>query len=132
MPKKEDTEEPIVEIDVAEWKTHLSLPEDTEEALHELGTRFEKLNGAFGELLLYMNAMDERVQRLAGEPVVTTLSQTHIGTDGVAGLNLMRPEIPESIANPHAAKAKRGKKSQTPEMKRANQEEKILPPVVSK
>ena len=132
MAKEDETEEGVVDIDIDEWKAHLSLPDDTEEALDELGTRFEKLNGAFGELLLYMNAMDERVQKLAGEKVVTTFAQTHIGADGIAGLHRMRPEVPESISDPHEAKAKRGKESESPKMKRANTvEDKLLPPVIS-
>ncbi len=131
MAKKDETEG-VVDIDIDEWKEQLSLPEDTNAALLELGTRFEKLNMAFGELLLYMNAMDERAQKLAGEVVVTSVAQSHIGSDGIAGLDRMRPEVPEDIRDPHNVKAKRGTKTETPKMKRANEGEKLLPPVVSR
>jgi hypothetical protein len=132
MAKKDETEE-IVDIDIDEWKAQLSLPEDTEGALLEIGTRFEKLNAAFGELLLYMNAIDERDQKLAGEPVVTSIALSHVGADGIANLDRMRPEIPEGIRDPIDTKAKHGSRTETPKMKRANEKKKkALPPVVSK
>ena len=132
MAKKEEGEGAFLDIDIDELKAQLNLPENTDSALIELGKRFERLNGALGELLLYMNAVDERVQRLAGEPVVTTLSQSHIGADGIAGLHRMRPSLPENITNPHETRANRGKETQSPKIRKSKIEDRILPPVVSK
>lgn len=99
MPKKE-TEDNAVVIDVDEFQAQLNLPEDTAAELAEIKSRFAALNNAFGELLLYMNEMDERFQRLAGDPVVTATVHTHIGADGVSGLNRARPTVPEILKDP--------------------------------
>ena len=49
-----------------------------------------------------MNMLDERVQKLDGEPIITATVQQHIGADGIAELHRMRPEAPEleAIRNP--------------------------------
>ena len=99
MAKKE-TEDNAVVIDVDEFQAQLNLPEDTEAELAYMKMRFESLNAAFGELLLYMNVIDERVQRLDGEPIVTTIAHTHTGSDGISGMNRTRPTVPEILKDP--------------------------------
>ena len=82
-------------IDVEEWQAQLSLPEDTAGALLSLEKRFERLNQAFGQLLVYANMLDDRVQELGGEKQVTVKVQSHIGNDGIAEVHRMKPEVPE-------------------------------------
>lgn len=100
MAGKDDDK--TLEIDVDLWKLQLNLPEDTEAALAELLERFETLNSRFGQLLVYMNMVDERIQKYDGEPVVSTIIKSHIGSDGVAQIHRERPETPELIRNPLA------------------------------
>ena len=98
----EEKEPTFLDIDIAELKERLDLPEDTNAALVELGHRFEAINRRFGELLIYMNRVDERVQSLAGERQITTKIHQHIGNDGVTELSRSRPEVPDlaDIRNP--------------------------------
>lgn len=102
MSDEDNTSNSDVVIDIEELKLNLNLPDDTQLALIELGERFEALNKGFGELLVYMNLVDERIQRLDGEALVTATVQQHVGQDGTARVYRMRPEIPamDDVRNP--------------------------------
>jgi hypothetical protein len=98
----EGTEPDPFVVDVEEWQAELNLPEDTAAELEALKERFEALNRSFGELLVYANMLDDRVQQLSGEPMVTSTVQSHTGNDGIARVHRMRPKPPELelIKNP--------------------------------
>lgn len=98
MSGNDDNE--TLEIDVDLWKLQLNLPEDTAAALLELLERFETLNSRFGQLLVYVNMVDERVLKLDGEPIVSTIIKSHVGSDGIAQIHRERPEVPETIRDP--------------------------------
>ena len=98
----EDGTDNAIDLDIEELKEQLNLPDNTQLALIELGERFSAINGRFGELLVYMNLIDERVQALGGEPQITAVLHQHVGQDGTAGVHRMRPATPEldEIRNP--------------------------------
>lgn len=102
MSDEENGNTDIVDIDIQELKEQLNLPDNTDVALAELSERFLALNDSFGQLLIYMNLIDERVQRIDGEAIVTTTIHQHVGQDGTAKVHRMRPEAPalDEIRNP--------------------------------
>ena len=97
-----DDDAPEVLVDVEEWQGQLRLPANTAADLASLEERLDNMNRKFGELLIYANMLDDRVRQLAGERILTTTVQSHVGSDGVAKVHRMRPEAPdmESIVNP--------------------------------
>ena len=112
MSEQEESDSAELVLDIEELRIQLNLPENTDLALLELSERHNALNMRFGELLVYMNLIDERIQRLDGEPVVSTTISQHVGQDGTAQVYRMRPEAPaiEEVRNPHDL-AKEGDKS---------------------
>ena len=98
MAGNEDKDDGMV-LDIDELRAALNL-DDIELKLDELMARVETMNARFGDLLVYMNMLDERVQEVAGEPVVSTIVKSHVGSDGVAQIHRQMPEIPEVLRNP--------------------------------
>lgn len=76
-------------FDVAEMRDQLGID--------ELEAKLDMLNELFGEWLLYVNMVDERVQRLDAEPVVTTKHKLSVGPDGRLELERHRPPLPDNL-----------------------------------
>jgi len=84
--KQADTE---FVLDIAEMRDQLGI--------NELEAKIELLNQILGEWLLYVNMVDERVQRLDAEPVMTKKHKLNIGADGSIELERQRPPLPENL-----------------------------------
>lgn len=65
--------------------------------INELEQKLDIMNELLGEWLLYVNMIDERQQRLEGEPVITTKQKFHIGSDGRMELERHRPPLPDNL-----------------------------------
>ena len=110
MAGNEDNDDGMV-LDIDELRLALKL-DDIELSIEELMARVETINARFGDLLVYMNMLDERVQEVAGEPVVSTIVKSHVGSDGVAQIHRQMPEIPEVLRDPlHVETEDQSKKS---------------------
>ena len=65
-------------------------------ALEERIAQFEQI---LTEMLTYFNVLDERVQQLQGDPVVTARHQMNIGDDGRIEVLRQRPSLPSNLIN---------------------------------
>jgi hypothetical protein len=75
---------------------------DIEELREQLGIdalerELDTLREMFGEWLLYLNMMDERQQRLEGEPVLTAKHKLNKGPDGRFDIERSRPPLPDNL-----------------------------------
>lgn len=76
-------------FDVEEMREQLGI--------NELEMKLDIMNELLGEWLLYINMVDERLQRLDAEPVITAKHKLNIGSDGRMELERHRPALPDNL-----------------------------------
>ena len=88
---KNGQEEKDVEFvfDIAELREQLGI--------NELERKLDIQNELLGEWLLYVNMIDERLQRLDAEPVITAKHKMNVGPDVRMDLERHRPALPDNL-----------------------------------
>ena len=82
-------QEAELELNIDDLRAELGL-----DAIEE---RMDQLEALFTEWLTYLNMVDERLQRLDAQPVVTTKTKMNIGSDGRVELERLKPELPANV-----------------------------------
>lgn len=93
---EQTVQEQEIQIDVEDLRVQLGI-DDLESRIAALEGENKALRSILSEYLTYVNYIDDRVQGLEGQKVVTRRHKYNIGRDGTVQKKTERPAIPANL-----------------------------------